>query len=285
MLEQLMINPIIWATTSIIGIAGFIFAIVTHFKNKRKKGLSYIIDSKTLIQNKKCNFEKLSIKYDDIDISNMTISNVTIWNSGNTVINSNDIVKGYELTIKVPDDICILDVTTLLENDETNKFVVTRTDEKTIQIMFDYVGINDGVVIQVIHTGNKKSISVTCVIKDGDAPKNLDKTTSKFGSSFLKAWHLSKKGEIIYMLIFTGLMCVVWFFLLLISILIENKIIINDKIKEVVSINCSSYIPIWFGVVIQIIFVVMFILTIKISVREFKMNIPSNLRYKEQNDG
>lgn len=173
-----MQNLITWinlVSGTIIGVIGIVLAIVFYRKGKEKKELSYSLRSRTLIRKKKTQFEKLSILYGDKRIDDLCVSNFTIWNSGNKTINASDMVDSKKLTITAIKDSRILDVEVIARSDETNNFSVSYSDEHTATILFEYVDMMEGVVVQIIHTGANDSLSIDCKIKGGLPVKNYDK--------------------------------------------------------------------------------------------------------------
>lgn len=181
MLEKLMDSPIAWAILAVIAIASFIYAIICQRINKERKEISYCLNSNSLIRGKKSKFEKLSIAYDGQQIDALCVSRFTIWNSGNKTLNRTDMVDSKELTISVVDKRKILDVELIACSEETNNFSVRIEDEHTVKIFFEYADKKEGVVVQIIHTGNDEDIQIDCKIKGGNPIKNIaNETAPKF---------------------------------------------------------------------------------------------------------
>ena len=181
MLEKLMDSPIAWAILAGIAIASFIYAIICQRINKERKEISYCLNSNSLIRGKKSKFEKLSIAYDGQQIDALCVSRFTIWNSGNKTLNHTDMVDSKELTISVVDKCKILDVELIACSEETNNFSVRIEDEHTVKIFFEYADKKEGVVVQIIHTGNDEDIQIDCKIKGGNPIKNIvNETAPKF---------------------------------------------------------------------------------------------------------
>ena len=177
MLEKLMNNPLAWAILAVIAVISLVYAIICQYKNKEKKEFSYRKKSNTLIHKKKSKYEKLSITYDGHHIEDLCVSAITIWNSGNRTLNSYDIVQSKELKIKAINNNKILDIYVVKVSEPTNNFTVNKTDEKTATVSFDYADKKDGIVIQVIHTGNEDDLRIDCKIKGGKPIKNYSKKT------------------------------------------------------------------------------------------------------------
>jgi len=171
-LEKLMNSPIAWLILSVLAIASFIYAIICQKVNKERKEITYANKTNILIENNNSFIDKLSIKYDNKEISGLCISRIAIWNSGNRVINSNDIANGKELCISMNDENQILDSTLVFLSEETNKFKIKKVNNTAIKLLFDYIEPKHGAIIQIIHTGTKKNIDYSVKIKGGKQLKN-----------------------------------------------------------------------------------------------------------------
>lgn len=153
-MEGLMRNPYVWLFLSFCTIAAFAFAIYTRLVDKKKKEFTYFENSYRIIQKGKSSIPQLQLTYDSRNIEDLFITKYAIWNSGNEVINKNDIVVEKPLKItSLGDDTVILNTKIIVESEETNKFIIDDEQESFSTINFDYVDSGDGIVIQIIHTG------------------------------------------------------------------------------------------------------------------------------------
>lgn len=173
MLEKLKGSSIAWAILSIIAILSFLYAIICQQRNREKKEFSYCLKSNYLIRKRKRKFNKLFVTYGGKQIEDLCISKFTIWNSGNKTLNHADMVESRELTIFVLNDSEILEAEIICCSEETNRFVLEIVDNHTVKIRFDYVDKKEGVVIQVMHTG-ESDIQISCKIKGGKQIKQTD---------------------------------------------------------------------------------------------------------------
>lgn len=167
MIEELMNNPLAWGILSLTTIISFIYAIYCQLKNKEKKEISYAQKSTVLVQNKKSKYKKLVLSYDGNQVDNVCVSRFAIWNSGNKVLQSVDMVESREIRISLPEGKKVLEANIITATDETNQFSVNVPDEKSIVISFDYIDPRDGVVVQVVHTGLNNDLDISCKIKGG----------------------------------------------------------------------------------------------------------------------
>lgn len=186
MLEKLMNNPYAWAILSVIAIIGFVLSIVFYFKGKEKKELSYFQDTKSLIYKKRSNIDKLLVTYNGESVESLCTSVFTIWNSGNRTLNKADMVDTKELTVSARNDCRILDYGIVKCSEDTNDFVLQVINEQEVKILFDYIDRNEGVKIQLIHTGTKNDLDIGCKIKGG-VLKNISYSTKHIFSEKSKA--------------------------------------------------------------------------------------------------
>lgn len=174
MLEKLMNNPYAWGILALLTIISFVYAVVIQQKSKEKKIFSYIKKTNELIAAKKSTYDNLYISYCGQQIESFCVSKFVVWNSGNRILNSSDMVDSKELTFKVNEENKILDAEIIGVSEVTNNFYIKKKEEKEIKINFDYVEKKDGFVIQIMHTGSEKDICVECKIKGGLPIKNED---------------------------------------------------------------------------------------------------------------
>lgn len=170
MLENLMNNVIvqsILAICTIIGVPSFLYAIATH----KRIQISYADSSLPVIEKGTSVFEKLSVHYDNEQIERLTVTRVAIWNSGNEEIEESRFVNGKSISLRCDDNTKILDAKIIQETDSDNHFRIAECSEHEIKLSMDYMNPKDGVVVQVIHTGSYKSISVDCKLKGGNKIK------------------------------------------------------------------------------------------------------------------
>lgn len=192
-LEELMHNPYVWAVLALIGITSLVYEIICQQKNKEKKEFSYWQRSLSLIAKKNAIIKKLSVSYDGRIIEDLSVTKYIIWNSGNKTINSGDMVDSKELTIFAFGDHIILDTSLIVQSEPTNRFSINLINKQTVKITFDYVEKNDGIVIQIIHTGNIDDLRIDCKIKGGypikksvqNKPDFVDKHQTLFFASLL----------------------------------------------------------------------------------------------------
>ena len=174
MLEKLMDNPYAWAILAICTVVSLPLGLYSIVKGKKYKAFSFSHISNSIVRNGEKLIPQIKFTFNNLEIHNLTVTKVAIWSSGNEVINSADIVVGKELNVIVPDGVEILSAEIIGKSDETNQFSLVKMDPQVASLAFNYVEKNDGIVVQVIHTGFSDDISVSCKIKGGKPVKDAN---------------------------------------------------------------------------------------------------------------
>ena len=161
-----MNNPYAWAFLSLCTIVSFAFAIYTWIVGRKTKEISIDYYSNDIIKQGKDPISKLDIKFDGKEIHDLSSTFFYIWNSGNDVINIEDIVSTKQLRIKSKSN-NILDVHIIKQSDDSNSFSIMNFTSTNIEIAFEYMDSGEGVLLQVLHTDSKNDLFVDCKIKGG----------------------------------------------------------------------------------------------------------------------
>ena len=279
MLERLMNNPYAWAFLAFIAIASLAYAIICQHLNKEKKEVSYRLQSNVLIRKNKSKYEKLSIMYAEKQIDNLCVSTFTIWNSGNRSLQSSDVVASKELTITASDKSSVLDASIICTSEPTNNFVIEILDERTVKIFFDYIDRNDGVVIQVIHTGSEEELSIDCKIIGGKPVRNSEKV--RFENPFLQKIVIEK-----FLKVFS-VSLIILSILILITAIVFTTSIFNPNLQSAIFASAEELetqdtspqtTSIILSVVCWIYGLFMLLLFIPVVKRVFDVGIPKKLR-------
>ena len=154
-----------------------IYAIYVGIKGKEKKEISYIVNTYEIVRAGKNMIPKFQISYCGHDIDNLTVTRFVIWNSGNKLLNHTEIVDTKPLSITSNDDgPDILDASIIRYSEESNKFTVKKTSSHCAELKFDYMDKRDEIIVQILHTGSAKNISLSGLIKGGKKIKNAEKS-------------------------------------------------------------------------------------------------------------
>lgn len=170
-LKALMNNPYAWFVLSMCTILSFLFAIYTWLVEKKREEISIDYYTNEMIKRGRSSIDGLDIKYKGRDINDLSSTIYYIWNSGNIVIDKRDVVESRPLKI-ISQKGTILDVRILAQSDISNAFEVKNISASEVEIAFDYMDGNEGVKLQVLHTGENKELSVDVKIKGGKQIRN-----------------------------------------------------------------------------------------------------------------
>lgn len=175
-LEQLMENPYAWLILSVCSILSFAYAIYMGVRGKEKKEISYIVNTYEIVRAGQNMIPEFQMSYRGHAIDDLTVTRFAMWNSGNRLLNSNDIVDTKPLSIISDDDgPDILDVSIIKQSEESNKFIVDKKDHHSAELKFDYMDKRDGIILQVLHTGSANDLVINGKIKGGKKLKNIEK--------------------------------------------------------------------------------------------------------------
>lgn len=264
MLESLMTNPYAWAFLGACTIFSVVFGIWQWYKSKRKKELSCYKNSYTIVKGGKSLLPDLELKYKNEQIQELVITKYAIWNSGNEVLQRSDIVEIKPLQVSyTAENTRILDVKILQESDETNQFVIADVDKEHARIEFDYADPKDGIVIQIMHTGESQDIMVECKIKGGKKVKILNKDKKRKYNKFVEN----------VMVIGLGIMFFIMLFFMLLTILVSIMSMGQKFWESLISVVGSGACVLTMGVTYY-----------KLLKDVYYINIPSGLRKTIGND-
>ena len=177
-------NPYMSALTFVMSVLGLYFAIrplhisrLSYFKITNK-----VIDLKR--SDKRSNINLLYMKYNDELITNVSITKIALWNSGTEELYEERFVKERPLVLgtKAGSSARLLDCRVKFHTDSSNKIEPHLDYEKDgndlkrkYNFSFDYIAKKDGVVLEVIHTGEADDLYMDCHIKGGEDIVEIDK--------------------------------------------------------------------------------------------------------------
>lgn len=215
MLEKLMTNPYAWAILSICTVLSFVYGLCQGHKSKRKKEIACYKNSCIIVRGGKSIIPELELKYKNEEIQELIITKYAIWNSGNEVLYRKDIAETKVLQARCDGEKTkILDVKILQQNDDSNQFSITSVENACAKIDFDYANPKDGIVIQIMHTGETQDIKIECKIKGGKKVKILNKDRKiKYNKLFMNI---------------TMMVLGIWGFIMLLAmVILAVKMIVN----------------------------------------------------------
>lgn len=177
--EQIKGSTIVWIILSLATLLSLGWGIYSHLSANKKKQFSVAFSSFEIIKHGKNKIQNLKLMFNENSINNLTISKFAIWNSGNKVINSYDIVTGQGLEIYCDENTDILEAQIVTEVEPANSFKIIESTAHNVSIGFNYVDNHEGIVVQILHTGDKNSLHPRCKIKGGKAIKNYSTMSNR----------------------------------------------------------------------------------------------------------
>lgn len=159
-----------------LSIAGFVIGILStivgigvsyyfYKQSLREKEPCWNVRSNNLIKDYTSQINQVKVLYNDQLVDNLTVSRIIFWNRGSLTIDSQDIQTKNRLRIITVNGALLLDVSVSSQNNLSNQVSVDFSEiDNCAYINFDYLDKDNGVNIQVIHTG----ISNDDILLSGD---------------------------------------------------------------------------------------------------------------------
>lgn len=163
-----------------LGIMSLLLTLYLYNKSRKYKKINYAKKSHTLIYNFNPNIDKLSLKYGETLVKNVTITFLAIWNSGNETIYLSDTSGDAPLSVYTADKKQVLETKIIYFSNKLNAFKIKKIDKDGFVMSFDYIGKKEGIILKIVHTGtSSKGITAVCPIKGAETPylvKFIDKS-------------------------------------------------------------------------------------------------------------
>lgn len=270
---MLMQNPYAWALLSFCTLFSVILAIWTYLKGKKKLEISCFCNTNEIVKSGRKLISDLQLLYHEKTIDNLAITRYAIWNSGNDVLNYSAIVetKPLQIIVSNDDDVEILDAMILTQSEKTNNFVLEEINCKYVKIRFEYIEKNDGIVVQLIHTGGKHSLTVDCKIKGGKKVNSLNGQESK--NKACKHPNKKKKSLTVFICGSSALVVIFWLF----HILMMWDIIPVEFVLPIFH-PVTNNSPILSTIVLIVCIIVLIFEVVSLLNYEYHFYIPTQLR-------
>jgi len=139
----------------ILAVVSILISIVLYFKSKKDRKPVYAKKSFTLIRDQTSKVKGLRITHNDQEVKDLTLTKFALWNRGRETINRGDVAPSDQLKLTTSSEHKILQADVSYTKTKANNFSVALTDDrKAVLIDFDYFHTNEGVIIDVYHTGS-----------------------------------------------------------------------------------------------------------------------------------
>ncbi len=257
-IEMLMSNSYAWLLLSLCTVASLIFAIYTWIMGKKTKEISIDRYTNEIVKMGKSPIQKLEMKFEGKAIQDLSSTIYFIWNSGNDVINANDMVGEKAIRITCENE-QFLDVKLIKQSDESNSFRILDFNSTKIEMTFDYIDSGEGLKFQILHTGTDEEIHVEYKIKGGKPKRDCVELRKESGI---------KKA--IKAIVYEIIPMIIWLLIFLMAALFSNAIGITGNGLLITAIVLS--IP------LTLIMILIFIKLKNVVKQVFHRAIPSTLK-------
>ncbi len=184
--QQILENvPLFNLISLLLAIMGIVLAYYFYYKSIKYRAPVYAVRSINIIEDNISRINDLEIKYAGSNVKNLSIARVAFWNFGKETISSEDIASLDPIKIVGSGSTNFLNVEIIYEKNGANNFMISplvdpKDSNKHLQnelkINFDYFDQNEGVVLQVFHTGKTgDEIRIEGTIKGSRPIKKISK--------------------------------------------------------------------------------------------------------------
>lgn len=148
-------NPLLNAFSLFLAILGIIFTSYFYFKSKKNRIPIYILRTVNLVRENVQKIDTVNILYAGNKVNNLSITKIAFWNDGKETINNSDVAQNNPIRLIIAKDCIFLDAEIIYQKNPSNDFNISiSSDNKYVDIAFDYFDFEEGIVLQVFHTGN-----------------------------------------------------------------------------------------------------------------------------------
>lgn len=149
-----MVTWIGWGLTAFFGLLTIIF----YFRSRReKKPQVRVRNVYTYIQSVSKFSPHIKVTHGNQTVEHLMVTNIAFWNAGKETIRDGDISPTEPIRIRAGEDVEILEARVLQLSNERAAIRVSQPFPYYAEINFLYLEKGDGLVVQVIHTGNSAS--------------------------------------------------------------------------------------------------------------------------------
>ncbi len=232
-------NPVFNLISLLLGLLGILLSFYFYFKSIKNRIPIYVIRTINLVKEKIQKIDTVKIMYSNREINNLSISKIAIWNDGKETINKNDVANSSPIKININNNFNILDAEILYQKNNANDFKIEIEDnKKCINLTFDYFDFEEGVILQIYHTGNSsEDLNLSGTIK---SVKKIIRKEISIGMFPSIINNLIKKERRIKIKKMTKLKMLGWFTILMGFYVIVSFLFIPDESKKIVAESPSK---------------------------------------------
>lgn len=152
-LNALVASPWFQLSSFLFGFVGLAITVVAIFASRKNKRLNFSRRSFTLVQKNKSTVTSLEVKVSGRVVSALTITKIMLWNSGKEAIRASDFPNKQRLRIVSSRGVEILESEIIQTSSESCNCAIEAVSPDELLILFEFLDPNDGLVLQIAHTG------------------------------------------------------------------------------------------------------------------------------------
>lgn len=168
---------------SLIGLLGIAAAGITYVLSRQRSIISYRTRGVRLLGHAESKLPKeVSVQYRGRDIPRLTRSVVVLWNDGEKTITGADIVGEDPIRIDTGADSSVVACTLLRATRPVLQAACqpSAQDANTVIVTFGFLDPSDGLVVELLHTGQERHPKVLGTIRGiPQGPKNRGRVVSQ----------------------------------------------------------------------------------------------------------
>ena len=191
----------------LLAILGIFLTVCIFFVQKRNARLFVSYDSKLqteyIISKLFEYLDSIGVNYEDSEIDRLTLTLFKIKNTGNVLIQDEDLYNDNKLKIQLLSDnaeVFYACVWTQASDINNCHVIIDEKDKKYVNVLFDALEKKDEIQIEVFHTGDENTaFSISGRIKDGGKIDTLSRAGLKRYSMI--AWIVGIGGAVVIVLL------------------------------------------------------------------------------------
>jgi hypothetical protein len=131
-----------------------LFGLYHKFVTTRVRKPRFAFLNRNIVRNQVGQFPAIQMLHNGNAIPDLTASRFAFWNAGRETIRRADLVAGEPLMIRLSANNSILECSIVQSPVHANNFAIAiAPDQRSVVVSFDYLDFNEGVVLQILHTG------------------------------------------------------------------------------------------------------------------------------------
>lgn len=158
-----------------LGILALVLAVALFLVGRRRPTLRYAVWGINLISDLDSRVPLVSLTYSGRKVSTVSVTKLTLWNSGREAIRGSDIVDSDLLRVSLSSEQTILGATVLAVTNKAIGVTITEDPQSAPATLgFKFMNPGDGATIQVIHTSaNPFNVWLEGTLVNAAGPKRV----------------------------------------------------------------------------------------------------------------